>query len=413
MLQALLEDRFKLVVHQSTKPFPEYALTAGKKARLKEAAGGSESGCQTPPQNSPSAALQNVTIACRNTTMAEFANRLPRLAGNYFQLTPVVDLTGLKGAWDFTVKFTGRRSLAVAGGDGVSIFDAVDKQLGLKLVVRNVPMPVIAVDSVKEKPTENVPDVSQSLPGIPTAFEVAVIKPSAPESTQTSFRIEPGGRVELRGFTLRHLIKYAWGFQDNDVIDNDDMLSATPKWSETERFDIEAKAPEAAIDIDTLHVMLRALLTDRFRLMAHNEDRPVSVYALVAAKPKLERADPSNRPGCRNAPAPAGSMPIFSLACRNTTMAQLAEQLQPIGGIYIPHPVIDATELTGAWDFVLNWSPPHLLQGGGEAGAPADPNGGLTLVEALDKQLGLKMKLEKHAMPVLVIDHLEQKPTDN
>jgi uncharacterized protein (TIGR03435 family) len=105
-------------------------------------------------------------------------------------------------------------------------------------------------------------------------------------------------------------------------------------------------------------------------------------------------------------------------------MAQLAEQLQPMGGIYIPHPVIDSTGLEGAWDFVLSWSPPHLIAGCGgcsrEAGLAAvaaaageGPNGGLTIVEALDKQLGLKLKLQKHPMPVLVIDHVEQTPTEN
>jgi uncharacterized protein (TIGR03435 family) len=60
-----------------------------------------------------------------------------------------------------------------------------------------------------------------------------------------------------------------------------------------------------------------------------------------------------------------------------------------------------------------------LIEGGGHGGdavaAPGatDPNGGLTLVEALDRQLGLKLNLQKHPAPVLVIDHVEQKPTDN
>jgi uncharacterized protein (TIGR03435 family) len=47
------------------------------------------------------------------------------------------------------------------------------------------------------------------------------------------------------------------------------------------------------------------------------------------------------------------------------------------------------------------------------ASAGSGPNGSSTLIEALDKQLGLKLKPEKDAMPVLVIDHLEQQPTDN
>jgi uncharacterized protein (TIGR03435 family) len=236
---------------------------------------------------------------------------------------------------------------------------------------------------------------------------------------------------------LERLVKFAWDFQDMHVRDNDEMLVGAPKWMDAERFDITAKpsstgvSPDQTgqtIDTNSLHLMLRALLKDRFKLATHNEDQPISVYAMVADRPKLKRANPSNRAGCRRAPPPAGkataSASLFSMICQNTTMAQLAESLQRISGIYILHPVIDSTGLEGAWDFVLNWSPPHLLQGCGgcsrEAGlaavaaaAGAGPNGSLTLVEALDRQLGLKLKLQKHPMPILVIDHVEQKPTDN
>ncbi len=429
MLRTLLADRFGLVVHSDSRSFPEYVLKAGKHPQLEATAGG-DSGCVAAPQNS-----QATTYSCHNMTIAEFANRLPRMATNYFQMTPVSDLTDLTGAWDFTVRWTGRGVLAAAGTSGITVYDALDKQLGLKLEVQNVPMPVVVVDRVSEKPTANPAGISQSLPTTPAEFEVAVIKPSAPGSKQ-SFRVEPGDRIDLRGFTLRSLIKFAWDFEDNDVRDNDDMLVGGPKWLETERFDIVARpadpatssGPRAPVDIAAVGAMLRALLADRFRLATHSEEQLISVYALVAAKPKLRRADSSNRSGCRNVPAPPVSGnapgPVFSLACQNTTMVQLAEKLQPMGGIYISHPVIDSTGLAGGWDFDLSWSPPHLLQGCGgcdrEAGLAAaaaytatDPNGSLSLVEALDKELGLKLKLEKHLMPVLVIDHVEPAPSDN
>jgi uncharacterized protein (TIGR03435 family) len=47
------------------------------------------------------------------------------------------------------------------------------------------------------------------------------------------------------------------------------------------------------------------------------------------------------------------------------------------------------------------------------AGAAAsDPNGGLSLFEGVQR-LGLKLEVQKHSYPVLVIDHMEQKPADN
>jgi uncharacterized protein (TIGR03435 family) len=57
---------------------------------------------------------------------------------------------------------------------------------------------------------------------------------------------------------------------------------------------------------------------------------------------------------------------------------------------------------------------------GGDAGQPAsepptaaEPSGGYTLFEAIEKQLGLKLEPHKRLMPVIVIDHLDEKPTEN
>jgi uncharacterized protein (TIGR03435 family) len=54
-----------------------------------------------------------------------------------------------------------------------------------------------------------------------------------------------------------------------------------------------------------------------------------------------------------------------------------------------------------------------MSQSGDAAGSTADPNGAISLFEALDKQLGLKLEPQKRPMPVLMIDHVEQRPTEN
>ena len=83
-------------------------------------------------------------------------------------------------------------------------------------------------------------------------------------------------------------------------------------------------------------------------------------------------------------------------------------------------PVLDATGLEGGWDFTFYFSAIGQLQGGGDRrggeGATegaSDPTGALSLLDALPKQLGLKLEMQKRPLPVLVIDHIEQKPTDN
>ena len=270
-----------------------------------------------------------------------------------------------------------------------------------------VPAPVIVVDSVNQKPSPNASDVVAKLPPLPTEFEVADIKPSLPE-TKENVQMQPGGRINATGISLKDLVKFAWN------LDDDDMLSG-PKWMADERFDIVAKATYGdQTDDDTLELMLRALLVDRFKLKTHFEDQPVTIYALLAPKPKMKTADPANRSSCKNAGAAGGANSALfrNFACQNATMTLLTDRLNVIAPGYIDHPVIDLTGLTGAYDFSFSFSGVAAFQARG-AGDNNDPNGAVSLFEALDRQLGLKLETQKHPMPVLVIDHMEQKPTDN
>ena len=77
-------------------------------------------------------------------------------------------------------------------------------------------------------------------------------------------------------------------------------------------------------------------------------------------------------------------------------------------------PVLDSTAIEGAYDFTLGFSLRAAAQNTNEPGnGPSDPNGALSLFEALNSQLGLKLALEKRTAPVIVIDHVEQKPVEN
>ena len=102
-------------------------------------------------------------LSCHQTTMDTFAQNLGRWAGGYLT-DPVVNSTGLKGAWDFDIKMDPAAIAAKSQPDGISIFDAVDKELGLKLRHQTAPRPVLIVDSVNQKPTANVPGLEKILP---------------------------------------------------------------------------------------------------------------------------------------------------------------------------------------------------------------------------------------------------------
>jgi uncharacterized protein (TIGR03435 family) len=143
MLQRLLAERFKLVVHRESRAFPGYALVVAKSGlKLKAAAG------DGPPMiNTPRPGI----ITAKATPMGWLARVLegPRLLN-----APVLDATQLFGVFDFKVEWTPDDAHEVAGCLALSISDALEDQLGLKLEPRKAPLEMIVVDSA-EKASEN------------------------------------------------------------------------------------------------------------------------------------------------------------------------------------------------------------------------------------------------------------------
>lgn len=480
MLRALLADRFKLVVHRDLRPLPTYALSVSKAGhKLKEADGSGQPGCQmTIQQNSPAEqqALQNalqggggtVTMhvttflySCHSITMAAFADQMHTMivSQTYIGNNPIADQTSLKGAWDFDFKYTqkapanGNRDQTVRTptgtvqlttvGEYITLFDAVEKQLGLKLDPATLPIPVILVDSVNRKPTDNPPDVVAKLPPPPTGeFEAAEIRLSPPGSSGQPPvpNRATNTQLNLNNYPLKSLIGLGWNLA------NPDALAGAPKWLDNVKVDVIAKMPATnqpagqGIDIDVLRPAIRTLLIDRFKVAIHTEMRPGTAWVLTAPKPKLAAAEPDNRTECKEGPGKDGKDPRVAnavlgrlLTCLNMTMAQFAEQL-PLraSGYFRPGEIVtDQTGLTGAYDFTLSFSGAGLIPGannggiyivpqgrGGDApaangpGAASEPNGALSLLDALTKQLGLKVEQQKRDVETTVLDHIEEKPTE-
>lgn len=466
MLQSLLADRFGLKTHNDTKPMPTHALVVptGRKLHLKESDGSGETGCKG--QNSapgegggqlmfsgPDGTVTTLSIlpgnlihyVCRNMTMGAFAAGLRGLFGSNVGPNPVSDETGLKGAWDFELKFSFNLNgpLAASGAaERISFADALEKQLGLKLENREVPMPVIVIDSANRTPSPNPPGMKLNLPTLPTEFEVAVIKPTPPDFRFGNFRPQRGGRVTIQGMPLINLITQAWNLYSRDLV------AAAPKFVESDRYDITAEAPTygpepdapavagegprfQTIDQDSINLMLRNLLIERFKIQYHTEERPTTAFVLTAVKPKMKKADPANRTGYHEGPGADGKDPRIAnpaagrlVTSENMTMKQFAQNLPMMAGGYIQGATVyDETGIEGAFDFTLNFSGAGMVGGGrgGRGGEPAagglveaaEPNGAISLYEAIEKQLGLKLEKTKRPAQVLVIDHIEPKPIEN
>lgn len=455
MLRSMLADRFKLVLHDDKQSMPAYALTAAKANGLKEAAGDGNTGCNfnmqnTPPPPPPSQGggrpiiqLPVIQFSCKSMSMAAFATTLPGLAGagQYFTNKPVSDQTGLKGDWDFNFKFTPKVPAGIqVTGESIPLFDALEKQLGLKLQESTLQLPVVVVDSVNEQSTEDSPEILKAFPPLPTEFEVADLKPSAPNGGRGAPTPDiKNGRVYLPGISLQNLIMVAWDLNETDRLIN------APKWLNDDRYDLLAKAPAdvaigdltaqqrsaVPINIDALRPMLQSLIKDRFQLKAHNEERPLTTYVLTAAKPKLSKADPNERSawheGVNDAGKSKNGNPSLGrlVTCTNVTMAQFADMLPGIAPGYVHTNVADATGLEGGWDFTFSFSPVGATMspppGGGRGGDGASsgdneastPNGAISLFDAISKQLGLKLETQKRPVQVLVIDSIDRKPTEN
>jgi uncharacterized protein (TIGR03435 family) len=210
MLQNLLAERFKLALHHETKELPMYALVVGKggsklKASVDDdatASGGApppgaspggdgaappmarlKVGADGMPQLPPGMGKNGMMMMMTNGRLRAVGNRQPvgaltELLGNQLGV-PVVDATGLKANYDFTLDFAPDSTngpmgmiapppLQHDGGPGAgaplasapdlsgpSIFTALQEQLGLRLEQRKGPVDLLVIDRAEKVPTEN------------------------------------------------------------------------------------------------------------------------------------------------------------------------------------------------------------------------------------------------------------------
>ena len=314
MLQSVLADRFKLVIRQETKPLPGYALTVDKKPQMKEADGSGNTGCRYVPPADQTDTL--IRFSCRNMSMEAFAAFLPVLVGR----VGVIDKTELKGRWNFDLRWP--RNVAPQAA-----VDEIGKQLGLKLEPQPIPTPVLTVVSVNETPTPNAPGAAEALPPTPepTAFDVATIKPTDPDyKGGSTFGRQSSSLWGGRGAPLSMLLVRA--FSPSFIERNDDLVVGMPGWAATARYDITGRQPPGSPASARLAPMLRSLLEERLKLKWHTEERPVAVYVLVAAKPKMKKADPASRTHCNQAASAAGSpQGTVSMICQNMPREQFGD----------------------------------------------------------------------------------------
>ena len=238
--------------------------------------------------------------------------------------------------------------------------------------------------------------------------------------------MRPGGRLVVLGMTLRDLIRRAYAA---DGIERNDQVVGGPDWVRADRFDVLA-GTDAAIppELDgrtrRMLAMLRTLLSDRFHLAVHTEQRESDVYALVMSKKdgSLGPAIHASSIDCQvTVPGAVGVRPDSPRWCgfnagpgrivaKGQTMTELAALLgaNPAVG----RPVRDAAGLSARFDFQVEFTPRLVAGPDGSLVPNPEADSGVTLFTAIQEQLGLKLQSERAAIAYAVVDHAER-PTEN
>jgi uncharacterized protein (TIGR03435 family) len=261
-------------------------------------------------------------------------------------------------------------------------------------------------------------------PAAGPTFDVVSIKPSAPEAgpnfTANAVTWRPDGGLTTTRTPVSSLIARAYpGASVAEMI-------GLPPWALRAFYDISATSPLAAATAGQRTAMLRAMLAERFRLLAHTERRELPSYDLV-----LDRKDGRLGPGlvrsgldcetltaARRAAAEAGSPrpevdpnkppPCVIVGSLNAIKGEVAISVltQILRGPTGRH-VVDKTGLRGTYRVDLTFDLANVA-----LGAVAPPENSLSVFTAVREQLGLRLDSSRTEHEVLVIDRLEP-PTEN
>jgi uncharacterized protein (TIGR03435 family) len=242
-------------------------------------------------------------------------------------------------------------------------------------------MAIACANAQTVPPPSDKPDV---------AFEVASVRLNNSGDHRSSSH-NRNGELITNNVSLKHLIERAYNVKDYSL--------AGPDWLDSVRLDIVAKPP-AGTQKDQLQPMMQALLIERFKLQTHREPKTLSAYALLVAKGGPKLSPSSEVKGNTNTNSERGK-----LIAKGATMVTLADFLSE----RLELPVIDKTNVDGAFDFTLNWTPDPTTEND-----HGDPNSSApSLFTALQEQLGLRLQKDKLPIQILVVDHVEKEPVEN
>jgi len=187
------------------------------------------------------------------------------------------------------------------------------------------------------------------------SFDVASLKPALPTPPfPVTLGITVNGTTTLTDVTLVQALMFAFGITASNQI-------VSPAWTRdgTELFDIVGKAP-LETPPDKIRLMTLNLLTERFRLTLHHEQREIPYYALVVDRKGSKLREGSSRPDypcSKESPGQVlrGHPGLLEINC--TTIPALIQGLEFVRATGTNRPIVDLTELKGHYNVKLEWTP--------------------------------------------------------
>jgi uncharacterized protein (TIGR03435 family) len=306
--------------------------------------------------------------------------------------TSAVSLHG--GTFRFSIPSLGGSYEGQVSSDGSTISGAWSQ---------GTPLPLVFVRATKETAWEIPAPAPVTQPMAADAdptFDVATIKPTAPDVSEKYFRVY-GRRFMTQDTSLADLMEVAYGVHPKQIVD-------APAWVSEAKFDVVG-VPDGVGEPNAGQWtrMLQKLLAERFGLQFHHEKKELSVFVLSVAKggvKGLTKSESTNPlPSLEFSPVGGALM----LPARNATMGQFTKMMQTV---VLDRPVVDQTGMVDRFDFQLKFTPDETQFGGHPPGSVGmDASGAAPgLGEALEQQLGLRLATEKIPVDVLVVDRVER-----
>ena len=250
----------------------------------------------------------------------------------------------------------------------------------------------------------------------PKVFEVVSVRESVSSSGAGTRQFLRGGRLVIENMTLEELIRIAYRLGRDPI-----RFEGQSENVQTRRFSINAVPSESRglVTAADHPDMLKAILTDRFRLTTHVEVEQAPIYALTVAKfgqfgPKLRESQVDCTLGLKSLEATgipnvasicAGPLGIVRGGVRQRFSGPLSILIRHVQGYVKDRQIVDLTGLTGMYEWDLTFASDL-------APVPDPDSGPPSIYTAFAEQLGLKLEPRMGPMPTLVVDSV-QMPTPN